>query len=90
MKKRYNTQNKRIKFLKTKGNIISFKKPFIDYHGESHTQVLIKGLEKDRRTDAVKVIGLAWDSEWFDDMDELVQAVDWEYMEKVHRSDSGI
>lgn len=80
---KYNTRQKRIKFVSTKGSILTFKKP-IGIKGESKPQILSRGLEKSRKTGAVKIIGPFYDSPWYSSMDELLDAMDWEQMARWH------
>lgn len=80
---KYNTLQKKINFASKKGSILTFKKP-IGINGEWKRQILSKGLEKSRRTGAVKIIGHAYDSPWYSNMNELIDAMDWEQMEKWH------
>lgn len=80
-KKKYDTNEKKIKFIKKKGNIITFKKPF-KWKGEDFTQILIAGFEKSKAH--VKVIGFTRDTPWYDSMEDLIKAIDWELMEEWH------
>jgi hypothetical protein len=84
-KKRYDTQEKRKKFIRKKGNIITFKKPF--YPGGtadgSRDQIVTNGIEKDP-SGAIKIIGLFYDSNWYQNFDELLDAINWDWMEKAH------
>jgi len=80
---KYDTLQKRIDFASKKGSILTFKKP-IGINGEQKRQILSKGLEKSKRTGAVKIIGHAYDSPWYKNMDELIDAMDWEQMTKWH------
>ncbi len=75
----YNTQQKRIDFVSKKGSLLTFKKP-ISWKGESKTQIINYGLEKDRKSGAVKIIGFGYDSPWYKSTKELIDAMDWEKM----------
>lgn len=80
---KYDTMQKKINFASKKGSILTFKKP-IGINGEWKPQILSKGLEKSRKTGAVKIIGHAYDSPWYKNMDELIEAMDWDQMAKWH------
>jgi hypothetical protein len=83
-KKKYDTDAKRIKFVKKKGNIITFKKPF-RWKGDDFSQILVTGFEKSRGS--VKVIGFGRDTPWYDSIEELIKAIDWDLMEGWHEED---
>lgn len=83
-KKKYDTETKRIKFIKTKGNLITFKKPF-RWKGDDFKQILVSGFEKSKGS--VKVIGFGRDTPWYSSMEELIQAIDWDLMEGWHEED---
>jgi hypothetical protein len=80
-KKKYGTKAKQIAFVKKKGNIITFKKKF-SWKGEKFRQILVTGFEKSGTS--VKVIGFTRDTAWYNSMDELLEAIDWEQMEAWH------
>lgn len=79
----YDTQQKKIDFASKKGNLLTFKKP-ISWKGESKKQIINYGLEKDRKSGAIKIIGFGYDSPWYKSMKELIDAMDWEQMSKWH------
>lgn len=81
--KQYDTLEKRIKAVKRKGQIITFKEPF-NWMGEYFRQIGVAGFKK--QVDYVKIIGFATDSPWYDSLDSLLDTVDWEWMEKAHAS----
>ena len=78
---RYDTEEKRINFLKKEGNIITFKTPF-NWKGDSYTQILIKEFLESNGN--VKLIGFGRDTKWYNNIDELIDSVDWECMESNH------
>lgn len=85
----YNTTDKKAKFVRKKGNIITFKKEFFP-RGTSEpgrTQVLVTGVEKSKGS--VKLLGRAYDTPWYKSMDELIKAVDWKKMESWHKAENG-
>src|ERR1051326_1039232 len=82
--KKYDTKAKRIAFVRRKGSILTFKKP-IRWMGESFSQILSYGIEKDRGF--VKIVGFGKDTPWFKNMDALISAIDWKKMERWHGSD---
>ena len=79
----YNTQQKKIDFASKKGNLLTFKKP-ISWKGESKKQIINYGLEQDRKSGAIKIIGFGYDSPWYKSINELIDAMDWEQMSKWH------
>jgi hypothetical protein len=81
---KYSTKAKRIKAVKKEGNIITFKTPF-NWHGTSYTQILVTGFK--RQKGSVKILGTNRDSNWYDSMDELLDAIDWDTMSAWHDDD---
>ena len=79
--KKYNTKAKKIKTVKKKGNIITFKTPF-RWKGTEYSQILVHGFETQKGF--VKIIGFGRDTNWFNSMDELINAIDWDLMEEWH------
>ena len=82
MKLLYGNEGDKIKALRKKGNIITFKEPFF-WKGESFTQILITAFTKDSRGN-LKLEASNRDSNWYPNINALVDAVDWDWMEKVH------
>lgn len=82
VKKKYDTQDKQIKALKKKGNIITFKNKF-RFLGSAYSQITVTGFEKSRQTGYVKIIGFGRDTPWFANMEQLINAVDWAWMDRV-------
>lgn len=80
-KLKYNTKTKRIKAVKTKGNIITFKEQFY-WKGDKFWQIGVTGFETQKGS--VKIIGFGRDSKWYSSMDELLNAIDWDTMEAWH------
>lgn len=82
---RYDTEEKKIKFVKKKGNIITFKEPFFPKGtlNESRTQIIVMGTRKEK-SGAIKLEGRFYDSNWYNSMQDLLDAVDWDWMEAVH------
>lgn len=78
---KYDTIEKRVKTIKKEGNILTFKKPF-NWMGQHYTQILVKGFQK--QNGSVKIIGLGRDSEWYKNMDDLINAINWDLMEEWH------
>lgn len=73
----FNTLEKKLKALKTKGKIITFKKPL---PGSKSYQVIVQKVIKDKEG-SVKIEGTCHDSPWFKDLNHLLKAVDWKFME---------
>lgn len=82
--KLYDTIAKRIKVIKKKGNIITFKEPF-SWKGAVYTQILVTGFKK--QNGSVKIIGTNRDSNWYNSMNDLLNAIDWERMEEWHNDE---
>lgn len=82
---KYDTLNKMTQFLKKKGNIITFKEPFYPNGtaNDSRIQIIVEKLQQ-QRTGEVKIIGAFYDSNWYKNLDELLDAIDWDLMEKMH------
>lgn len=81
---KYDTRAKRIKTLNTKGRLITFKKQF-RWMGKEHWQILTQGIEKQKGS--VKIVGFGKDTEWYDSMDKLIAAIDWDKMEEWHQDE---
>ncbi|CAN5728212.1 hypothetical protein BH11BAC7_BH11BAC7_21210 [soil metagenome] len=79
--KLYDTNEKRIAFLKKEGNIVTFKKP-VKWKEREFSQILISRLEESKA--GVKVIGMYRDSPLYKRIDQLLKAIDWELMERWH------
>lgn len=82
--KKYNTKDKRIKTLKKKGNIITFKEKFYPRgtSNQGFSQILITGVSKQKGS--IKLEGRAYDTPWYGSIEELIKAVDWKTMESYH------
>lgn len=82
--KLYDSNEKRLRFLQRRGNIITFKEPFFPWGtaNESRRQIIVYRLEKSKS--AIKIIGGSFDSDWFRNLNELMEAVDWDWMEHAH------
>jgi len=88
VKKLYDTDEKKWKAIKTKGNIITFKKPFYP-RGTSEqgfTQIGVTGIRREK-SGAIKIEGFGRDSDWYKSPKELFAAINWEWMESVHTGD---
>lgn len=80
----YDTLQKKIDFATKKGSLLTFKKP-IGVKGEWKGQILsIGGIEKDKGSGAIKIVGFTYDSPWYKNINELIDAMDWEKMEGWH------
>lgn len=82
--KRYDTREKRIEFLNRKGSIITFKNPFYPVGSKtSRTQIIaIKIYEPD--SGGIRILGLYCNSDVYNSLDELLDAIDWDEMEIMH------
>jgi hypothetical protein len=83
--KLYGTTEKKLKFLRKKGNIITFKEPFYPRGtaNESRQQIIVHSINKER-SGAVKIEGQYYDSNWYDSIEALLEAIDWNWMENAH------
>ena len=79
---KFDTLNKKIKFLSKKGNIVTFKDPFL-WRGKKHKQILITKLIKNKKRDNVYLEGYARDTPSYKNVNELIKKVDWKWMEKL-------
>lgn len=68
----------KLKWLKKKGNIITFKEAFYP-KGDNFTQIVVVGFVKQK--DSVKIEGRAYDTPWMT-VKELINAVDWDWMQR--------
>ena len=82
--KKYDTYSKRLKTVRKKGNIITFKKPF-RWMGTDYLQILSQGIRKQQGH--FKIVGSSRDSDWYDSMEDLIEAVDWDLMERWHEDE---
>lgn len=82
---KYDTLEKRIAFVKEKGNIVTFKEQFYPNGtlNQGFTQIAITGFKKDK-SGAAQIIGFGHDSLWYASMNNLLDAIDWEKMEEWH------
>lgn len=82
----YATAEEKEDFLTKPGNIITFKEPIYPWGttGESRTQIASRGLKK-KSSGHVKIIGEFYDSPWYGSVKELLNAVNWDWMRRVHQ-----
>ncbi len=80
-KKLYDTYEKKVKAVRKKGQLITFKEPF-NWNGTYYKQIAVTGFVK--RRGGVKIIGFNRDSPWYESMEYLLAAIDWEWMELAH------
>jgi hypothetical protein len=87
-KKLYDTDAKKLKAIRKKGNIITFKKPFYPRgtSEQGYTQLAVTGIRKEK-SGAIKIEGFGRDSDWYKNKKELFDAINWEGMESVHSGD---
>jgi len=83
--KKYDTRKKRIQFLKEKGSIITFTKPFYpsETTSRSRTQIIVQKV-KTPNSGSAKITGQFYKTPWFESLDELLDAIDWDIIEKMH------
>lgn len=87
-KKLYDTDEKKLKAIMKKGNLITFKKPFYPRgtSEQGYTQIGVTGIRKEK-SGAIKIIGFGRDSNWYKSVNELFDAINWEWMERMHAMD---
>lgn len=87
-RKLYDTHEKKLKTIKKKGNIITFKKKFYPKGtaNQGYTQILVAGIRREK-SGAIKIEGQWYDSDWYDSEDKLIDAINWEWMENAHAMD---
>ena len=71
------SDDEKLKILRKKGNIITFKMPFYP-KGDNFKQIIVTGFLKENNS--VKIEGCAFDTPWLT-VSELIDAVDWDFME---------
>ena len=82
----FDTDSKKQKFIRKKGNIIIFKKPFGPTR-DSHIQITSRGVTKIRakvKKGWIKIIGWGYDTDWFKSEKDLLNAIDWDAMDNTH------
>ncbi|WP_217607211.1 hypothetical protein [Chitinophaga sp. GbtcB8] len=81
----FDTNEKKLKFVRKRNNIVMFKEPFYPWGTahESRQQVLVAGIRKCK--DAIKIVGQFYDSNWYDSIEALLDAIDWDWMEAAQR-----
>lgn len=76
---KYDSEQKKLKFLKKKGNIVTFKNRI-----NGRWQAVITKLEKGRNGQ-YKIHGeLGFTSPWYSSFDDMDNAIDWDFMERSH------
>lgn len=83
-RKLYDTDAKKMAFVKKSGNLVTFKKDF-RWNGRDYGQIMVSGFQKQKGS--VKIIGFGRDTPWYDSMDDLLKAIDWDLMEQWHASE---
>ncbi len=73
---------KKLAHIKKKGTIITFKEEFPTGKGDRTNQLVARGIEKERKTGGAKINGRDFDSPWFNSVEELIDAIDWDWMTK--------
>lgn len=77
---KYDTFKKKVNFLKKKGNIVTFKRKI-----EGRNQTIIDKLETAKHSSYVRIHGqFGYSTSWFDTIDDLIDVVDWKWMEARH------
>lgn len=86
-KKLYDTNEKKLKAIR-KGSILTFKEPFYPKGTANggYTQIAVTGIRKEK-SGAIKLIGFGHDSPWYENENQLIEALDWEWMEAAHQMD---
>ncbi len=86
----YNTKQKKLDAVRTKGNIITFKDKFYPKGkaNPGHRQIIVQRLQKEKA--GCKIIGEFYNSDWYDSLDDLLDAVDWQLMEDRRSSMQGL
>ena len=80
--KLYDTRNKRIATLKEKGNIITFKKDQTN-GTKTFQQLVTLGFVTTQKKE-VKIIAMGFDTKYYKNIDVLLDAIDWDWMERKH------
>jgi hypothetical protein len=82
------TDAKKEAILKKKGNIIIFKE-VLEPTDEGRKSIAVQRFVKSRKTEAVKLEGSAYDTQWFESMQDLINAVDWSKWESNKYANGG-
>lgn len=83
----YDTREKQLEFLKTEGNVITFKDTV--KQERRRAQVIVSEFTQHGSGEVV-IEGMGSGCARFKNIDELLNAVDWQYMEESHRNDPGL
>lgn len=76
---KYDTDRDKLKFLKKKGNIVTFKKQI-----KGRWQAVITKLESGKNG-GYRIHGVkGFVSPWYKSADDMMDAIDWEFMEQNH------
>jgi hypothetical protein len=82
----YNTREKQLEFLQTEGNVITFKDTV--KQERRRAQVIVSEFTEAESGEVV-IEGMGSGCARFKNIEELLNAVDWQYMEESHRNDPG-
>ena len=77
----YDTREKKLNFIRTRGNIITFKEPSSP---RGATQIIVDEFVDEEESGEVKIEGPWCGTPWHRNVDELLDAIDWEWMEAAH------
>ncbi len=87
---KYDTAEKKAKALRKKGNIITFKEMFYPNGtaNQGYTQIIVNYIQKSGSSVILHGEN-GIQTQWYKSIDELIDAVDWETMEKWHMEHGG-
>ena len=83
----YDTREKQLEFLQTEGNCITFKDTV--KQERRRAQVFVSEF-KQHESGEVEIEGIGTGCARFKNIEELLNAVDWQFMEESHRNDPGL
>lgn len=73
-----NSNINKIQFLQRRGNLLTFIKCFEN----GNNRMISNGLEYDNNK-RVRIKGHVFNSQWYNNIDELIKSIDWIYM-RIH------
>jgi hypothetical protein len=78
---KFDTTEKQVKAIKTKGLILTFKKP-VKWKGEEYKQIVIEKGSVRKENKKYCFSTSHFDSQWCSSLEELADLIDWKDFEK--------
>jgi len=83
------TDAKKESILKVKGNLINFKE-LLEPTDDGNKSIIVQNFVKSKKSGSVKIEGRSYDTQWFESMQDLINAVDWSKWEGNKMAEGGI